>query len=55
MAFSRLDSNGDGYISLDEIVSTMPSDGEDEGDDAHLVVLSQVSQSDRGRRALTIL
>ena len=44
VAFSRLDSNGDGFISLDEIVSIMPasySEGED-AEDAHLVALSQV-------------
>lgn len=44
VAFSRLDSNNDGFISLDEIVNTMPqsSDSSDDSDDAHLVALSQV-------------
>lgn len=33
MAFSRLDANKDGFISLDEIVAQLPFN-EDRGDDA---------------------
>ena len=41
VAFSKLDSNGDGYISLDEIVSTVPG-SDDAGDaDNHLIAVSQ--------------
>ena len=50
VAFSKLDSNGDGYISLDEIVSTVPG-SDDAGDvDNRLIAVSQAS-----RRSLTSL
>ncbi len=43
VAFSKLDSNGDGYISLDEIVSTVPG-SDDAGDvDNRLIAVSQAS------------
>ena len=41
VAFSKLDSNGDGFISLDEIVSTMPTSDSDDEYNAHLVAVSQ--------------
>lgn len=42
VAFEKLDSNGDGYISLDEIMSTMPTSDSDDEANAHLVAVSQV-------------
>ena len=41
VAFSKLDSNGDGYISLDEIVSTVPGSDDAADVDNHLIAVSQ--------------
>lgn len=40
VAFSKLDVNGDGFISVDEIVRAMPGDSQDESD--RLLALSKV-------------
>ena len=41
VAFSKLDSNGDGYISLGEIVSTVPGSDDANDIDNHLIAVSQ--------------
>ena len=41
VAFSKLDSNGDGFISLDEIVSTVPGSDDAADADNHLIAVSQ--------------
>ena len=40
MAFGKMDVNGDGFISVDEIVSHMPGDNGDESE--RLVAISRV-------------
>jgi len=42
VAFSKLDSNGDGYISLGEIVDTVPGSDDANDIDNHLIAVSQV-------------
>ena len=41
VAFAKLDSNGDGYISLGEIVSTVPGSDDANDIDNHLIAVSQ--------------
>ena len=41
VAFSKLDSNGDGYISLGEIVDTVPGSDDANDIDNHLIAVSQ--------------
>ncbi len=43
VAFSKLDSNGDGFISLEEIVSTVPGSDDARDDDNRLIAVSQAS------------
>lgn len=40
VVFSKLDVNGDGFISVDEIVRAMPGDSQDESD--RLLAVSKV-------------
>lgn len=45
-AFAKLDSNGDGYIDLEELLAQLPFETEESYDGERLMEVTEMSQED---------